>query len=196
MNSAILQCRNLTYRSADGRALVQGVTLDVDRHDRLAIIGPNGAGKSTLLNMMAGLLRRISGDLWLAGRSMARLAPIERARQIAVVGQSDQPDPRLAVIDYVELGRVPHLGRLRRDEERDVVVEALRRTGLLRFHSRSIGSLSGGERKRVQLARAIAQQPKLDEPTNHLDPRARGELLELLGDLGTLSWRCCTTLRW
>lgn len=106
---------------------------------------------------------------------------------MAVVGQTDQPDPRLAVIDYVGLGRVPHAGWRRRSEQLDVVVEALRRTGLLPLLGRTIGSLSGGERQRAQLARAIAQEPKilfLDEPTNHLDPRARSELLELVSQLG------------
>ncbi|TGQ95593.1 ABC transporter ATP-binding protein [Mesorhizobium sp. M8A.F.Ca.ET.208.01.1.1] len=172
---------------ANGRHLVHAVSLSVTSGDRLAIIGPNGAGKTTLLRMLSGMLRPSFGEVKLGGRRLDRISPAERARHIAVVGQSDQPDPRLAVIDYVELGRVPHAGLRGRSEERDIVVDALRRTGLLSLLGRSIGSLSGGERQRAQLARAIAQEPKilfLDEPTNHLDPRARAQLLELVAGFG------------
>lgn len=187
MSAAILECTGLGYSTSGGIVLVHEVELSVGVSDRLAIVGPNGAGKSTLLRLLAGLLRPTSGQVRLEGRPLTGLSPMQRALSVAVVGQTDQPDPRLAVIDYVELGCVPHACLRRKHEERDIVVEALRRTGLLRMLDRSIGSLSGGERQRVQLARAIAQQPKLlflDEPTNHLDPRARGELLELVADLG------------
>ncbi|RWD06161.1 MAG: ABC transporter ATP-binding protein [Mesorhizobium sp.] len=179
MTVALLEARDLCV-TANGRDLVQAVSFSVAAGDRLAIIGPNGAGKTTLLRMLSGMLRPSSGEVKLGGRRLDRISAAERALHIAVVGQTDQPDPRLAVIDYVELGRVPHAGLRRRSEEREIVVDALRRTGLLPLFGRIIGSLSGGE---PQLARAIAQQPKilfLDEPTNHLDPRARGELLDLV----------------
>lgn len=182
MTVALLEARDLCV-TANGRDLVQAVSFSVAAGDRLAIIGPNGAGKTTLLRMLSGMLRPSSGEVKLGGRLLDRISAAERALHIAVVGQTDQPDPRLAVIDYVELGRVPHAGLRRRSEEREIVVDALRRTGLLPLFGRTIGSLSGGERQRAQLARAIAQQPKilfLDEPTNHLDPRARGELLDLV----------------
>lgn len=180
----LLEARGLGA-TANGRALVEDVSLSLAAGERLAIIGPNGAGKTTLLRMLCGALRPSGGEVRLAGRRLDRIAAAERALSIAVVGQTDQPDPRLALIDYVELGRVPHAGLRRRHEDRDIVVEALRRTGLLPLLARTIGSLSGGERQRAQLARAIAQEPKvlfLDEPTNHLDPRARGELLELVAE--------------
>lgn len=186
MTMPLLEARDLCA-TANGRDLVHAVSLSVASGDRLAIIGPNGAGKTTLLRMLSGMLRPSAGEVKLGGRRLDRISTAERALHIAVVGQTDQPDPRLAVIDYVELGRVPHAGLRCRSEERDIVVDALRRTGLLPLLGRAIGSLSGGERQRAQLARAIAQQPKvlfLDEPTNHLDPRARGELLELVAGFG------------
>ncbi|MCR6719454.1 MAG: ABC transporter ATP-binding protein [Chitinophagaceae bacterium] len=176
MSPLLIEARDLGFCSAADLRLVEGVGLSVAAADRLAIIGPNGAGKTILLRMLAGLLRPSSGEIRLEGCLLDRIAPIERARNIAVVGQSDQADPRLAVIDYVELGRVPHAGLREKDGERDIVIGALKRTGLLGMLGRTIGSLSGGERQRVQLARAIAQEPKvlfLDEPTNHLDPRVR-----------------------
>ncbi|WFP74688.1 ABC transporter ATP-binding protein [Mesorhizobium sp. WSM4906] len=182
MMPPVLEARGLGA-TANGRALVDNVSLSLAAGERLAIVGPNGAGKTTLLRMLCGALSPSHGEVRLAGRRLDRITTAERALNIAVVGQTDQPDPRLAVIDYVELGRVPHAGLRRRHHDRDIVVEALRRTGLLPLLARTIGSLSGGERQRAQLARAIAQEPKilfLDEPTNHLDPRARGELLGLV----------------
>ncbi|AZO70148.1 MULTISPECIES: ABC transporter ATP-binding protein [unclassified Mesorhizobium] len=186
MTAQLLEARGLGA-TANGRTLVDDVSLSLTGGERLAIIGPNGAGKTTLLRMLCGALPPSRGEVRLAGRRLDRITAAERALSIAVVGQTDQPDPRLALIDYVELGRVPHAGLRRRHDDRDIVVEALRRTGLLRLLARTVGSLSGGERQRAQLARAIAQEPKilfLDEPTNHLDPRARGELLDLVAGFG------------
>jgi iron complex transport system ATP-binding protein len=183
----LIDARGVGYTVQTAEVLVEDVTLSVTDTDRLAIIGPNGSGKTTLLRMLAGTLRPTQGEVLIEDRRMDKLPPTERARSIAVVGQSDLPDARLAVIDYVELGRVPHHGLRRRSEERDIVVDALKRTGLLPMLARPLGSLSGGERQRAQLARAIAQEPKvlfLDEPTNHLDPRARGEMLQLVAGLG------------
>ncbi|AZO08514.1 ABC transporter ATP-binding protein [Mesorhizobium sp. M3A.F.Ca.ET.080.04.2.1] len=182
----LLEARSLTA-VAGGKLLVDGVSLSLTPGERLAIVGPNGAGKTTLLRMLCGALRPASGEVRLAGRRLDRITQGERALSMAVVGQADQPDPRVTLIDYVELGRVPHIGIRRKREDRDIVVDALRRTGLLPLLCRTIGSLSGGERERAQLARAMAQEPKilfLDEPTNHLDPRARGDLLDLVADFG------------
>ncbi|WP_245469816.1 ABC transporter ATP-binding protein, partial [Mesorhizobium sp. M7A.F.Ca.MR.362.00.0.0] len=156
MSTVMLEAHDVGFRSLAGQSLVEDVSLRVEAGDRLAIIGPNGAGKTTLLRMLAGMVRPGLGEIRLGGRRLDHLAAIDRARKIAVVGQSDQPDPRLAVIDYVELGRVPHVGLRRRSEERDIVVEALKRTGMLKMLDRVIGSLSGGERQRAQIARAIA----------------------------------------
>ena len=186
MTASLLEARGLTA-TANGRILVDNVSLSLAAGQRLAIVGPNGAGKTTLLRMLCGALAPSGGEARLSGRRLDRLSSAERALSVAVVGQTDQSDPRLALIDYVELGRVPHAGLRRRREDRDIVVEALRRTGLLPLLDRSIGSLSGGERQRAQLARAVAQEPRilfLDEPTNHLDPRARAELLDMVAGFG------------
>ncbi|PLP57199.1 ABC transporter ATP-binding protein [Mesorhizobium loti] len=187
MSTAVLQAHDLSYRPETGVTLVEDVGLDVCPGQRLAIIGPNGAGKTTLMRMLCGMLKPSSGLVSLDNEPLDRLPMAERARRIAVVGQSDQPDAQLGVSDYVGLGRIPHAGLRRRSDDRDVVLDALERTGLLALRERRMGSLSGGERQRAQLARAIAQQPHvlfLDEPTNHLDPRGRGELLEFVARLG------------
>ncbi|TIT20663.1 MAG: ABC transporter ATP-binding protein, partial [Mesorhizobium sp.] len=118
----LLEARELSA-TANGQCLVSAVSLSVAAGDRLAIIGPNGAGKTTLLRMLCGTLRPSAGDVRFSGRRLETFSAAERALHMAVVGQTDQPDPRLAVIDYVELGRVPHAGLRRRSEQRDIAVE-------------------------------------------------------------------------
>lgn len=181
-----LAAHNLTFHAAGGAAIVDAVSLDIRTGDRLAIIGPNGAGKTTLLKLMCGMSRPSSGSILLDGQPLQALKPIDRARQIAVVGQADQPDRRISVRDYVALGRIPHATRRTRAEEAELIDAAMERTGLSSLAKREMGLLSGGERQRAQIARALAQEPRilfLDEPTNHLDPRARGALLALVAEL-------------
>lgn len=183
---AVLSATNLGYQARGNEILVENVTLSVGAGERLAIIGPNGAGKTTLLRMLAGMLKPGSGRVDLFGGDISAMKPGERAKKIAVVGQTDQPDPRVRVWDYVGLGRVPHSGAMSRAEEWAVIRNALERVGLEAMRDREIGTLSGGEKQRAQIARALAQQPRLlflDEPTNHLDPRARGDLLDLVAGL-------------
>ncbi|PZO82475.1 MAG: ABC transporter ATP-binding protein [Mesorhizobium amorphae] len=184
--TSLLQATSLSFRGDGGAALVEDVSISVRAGDRLAIIGPNGAGKTTLLRMLSGMLRPHRGAVLLEGDDLSRMKPIARARRIAVVGQSDQPDLRLSVWDYVGLGRIPHTGLRSRSVEWGIINDALRAAGLESFRDRAVATLSGGERQRAQIARAIAQSPDLlflDEPTNHLDPRARAELLALVAGL-------------
>ncbi len=186
MSQPLLRAEGLGYRAPGGQALLADVSLDIHAGDRLAIIGPNGSGKTTLLRLLAGLHRPAAGTVNLHGRALSGLAPAERALDMAVVGQVDVPDHRLALRDYVGLGRIPHHGRRPKAGDRAIVEAAMVRTGLDAFAHRAIGSLSGGERQRAQIARALAQEPKilfLDEPTNHLDPRARAELMRLVASL-------------
>ncbi|PWV95643.1 iron complex transport system ATP-binding protein [Hoeflea marina] len=186
MTVPLLSASALGFSTAAGEPILQDISLDISVGDRLAIIGPNGAGKTTLLRLLSGMALPGAGSVSLLGRPIAAMPPSERARIVAVVGQSDQPDRRIEVRDYVELGRIPHAGRLSRSAHAALVSEALERTGLVALANREMGSLSGGERQRAQIARALAQEPRilfLDEPTNHLDPRARGTLLELVAEL-------------
>ncbi|MGA1834183.1 ABC transporter ATP-binding protein [Rhizobium wenxiniae] len=184
---ALLSGEGICFGASDGTRILHDISLRVGAGDRLAIVGPNGAGKTSLLQILAGLVFPNAGHVEIGGSNLADLHPAERARTIAVVGQSDQPDRRLTLYDYVALGRIPHSGRLARRIDRDLIQDAIERTGLSRLITRGMGSLSGGERQRAHIARALVQQPRilfLDEPTNHLDPRARGDLLGLIARLG------------
>lgn len=184
--TALIAAHEVSYAPARGSAILSGVSIALKPGSRLAIIGPNGAGKTTLLRLLAGITTPTQGRVDLLGRPFTATRPVERARLVAVVGQTDQPDPRITLRDYVGLGRIPHGVRACREESRAIVERAVVRTGLGHLVSREMGGLSGSERQRAQIARALAQEPRvlfLDEPTNHLDPRARGDLLGLVTEL-------------
>ncbi len=173
----------------DGVPIVGGAFLQAAPGELLGIVGPNGSGKSTLLRTMYRALRPahgtvhvMSGDVW---SGTAR----ESARRIAAVVQEAGSDFTLTVIDVVAMGRNPHKRSLERDSADDLqtCLDALERTGASRFADRDFDTLSGGEKQRVLLARAIAQQPRLlvlDEPTNHLDIRFQLDLLNVIRGLG------------
>jgi iron complex transport system ATP-binding protein len=171
----------------DGREVLQGLTLRLPPGGWLALIGPNGAGKSTALLAAAGLLPH-RGEVTVDGVDRRRLAPGELARRLAYVAQEPILPPDMPVVDYVLLGRRPHLPYLGRESRRDlaVVADVLDRLDLTLLADRRLGSLSGGERQRAVLARALAQQPRvllLDEPTSALDLGSQQRALELLDRL-------------
>jgi iron complex transport system ATP-binding protein len=154
----------------------------------VAILGPNASGKSTLVRLISGTLAPLSGRVELDGEETSRLEVRERARRIAVVHQeSPMLYPALAG-DYVLQGRHPYGRALRFSNKEDIEIarSALAQVGADHLVGRILGELSGGEKQRVILARALAQQPRLillDEPTLHLDIGAQVELLERLRQL-------------
>jgi iron complex transport system ATP-binding protein len=154
----------------------------------VAILGPNASGKSTLLRLIAGTILPLSGRVELDGEETSRLDVRTRAQRIAVVHQeSPIVYPALAG-DFVLQGRFPYGRALRfaSREDLEIARNALAQVGGEHLSKRTIGELSGGEKQRVILARALAQQPRLillDEPTLHLDIGAQVELLERLRQL-------------
>jgi iron complex transport system ATP-binding protein len=154
----------------------------------VAILGPNASGKSTLLRLIAGTIAPLSGRVELDGEETSRLDVRTRAQRIAMVHQeSPFVYPALAG-DFVLQGRYPYGRALRFANREDVEIarNALSQVGGEHLAKRTIGELSGGEKQRVILARALAQQPRLillDEPTLHLDIGAQVELLERLRQL-------------
>lgn len=178
---------DVSLRTRQGTALVSGVTLSVPAGSHWAVVGPNGAGKTSLLRLVTGQAAASTGEVRLDGHPIAALSAQQRARRIAVVAQTDHPDLRLTLRDYVGLGRLPHRGRVADARHGQVVAESLTKSGIAHLADRPLATLSGGERQRGALARALAQEPGLlvlDEPTNHLDPRARADMLSLVRELG------------
>ena len=182
----LLDVRGITV-TIDGKTLVDDVDVTVEAGEVVGLVGPNGAGKSTLLRAATGV-RASSGTAYLEGRALADVPRAELYRMLAVVQQLPEAPLSMTVADLVMLGRFPHLGLFRRESERDheIVRGAMARTGCAAFADRMLGTLSGGERRRAFIARALAQEPRLlllDEPTANLDADAQAQILELLRDL-------------
>jgi iron complex transport system ATP-binding protein len=172
----------------DGRAVIDGVSLEVAPGDVVALIGPNGAGKSTLIRAASGLMRPARGRVTVDGREVHRLAPGERARRIAVVPQAVRLPEAFTVLDAVLMGRTAYLGWVGRetDADREAALSAMRRTSIDGLAARRIGELSGGEQQLVLVARALAQSAPvllMDEPTAHLDLGHQARILGLVRDL-------------
>jgi len=172
-----------------GTPILHDVSLSVAPGEFVGLIGPNGSGKSTLLRTIYRSVRPTSGSVLLGDADVWSISARSAARHTAAVLQNSPTPPGLTVREVAALGRTPHKGMFDRETsaDREIVTDALDRTGMLDYADRIYGSLSGGERQRVLLARALAQQPSLlvlDEPTNHLDIRARFELLELVHTVG------------
>jgi iron complex transport system ATP-binding protein len=166
-------------------AAVSGVTLDLRPGKLVGIIGPNGAGKSTLIRALLGLVKPVSGSVTIDGVRIASLSRREIARRIAYLPQGQTLHWPLLVERLAALGRMPHLGplsRLSADDEA-LVDAALARADVLHLKGRIATELSGGERARVLLARALAVgAPALvaDEPLAALDPGHQIDVMDLL----------------
>jgi len=170
-----------------GQPVVDGIDASVAEGEWLALIGPNGAGKTTLLRAIARLVS-FSGLIALGGRSIREMARVELARLIAVVPQEPSTPPWMTVGEYVLLGRTPHLGPLAKESRRDreAAARALARLDLLGYEERRLGTLSGGEKQRAVVARALAQEARivlLDEPTAALDIGHQQQAFDLLDTL-------------
>lgn len=164
------------------RPALEDVSLAVESGSLLAVVGPNGAGKSTLLKVMAGLLTPWSGRVEILGG-----APGREAHRVAYVPQAETVDWSFPVTvgDVVMMGRYPLLGPLHRPgrEDRRHVSEALEKVGMSAHRQTQIGRLSGGQRRRVFLARALAADPAvylLDEPVTGIDVTTQEDMMDIL----------------
>ena len=156
--------------------------------DLNVLIGPNASGKSTLMKLLAGMLRPLSGRVEVDGTEVGEFDPRTRARRIALVQQESELLFPLRVWEYVLQGRYPYGRRLRFESAEDCLLagNALAQVGADALRDRWMDHLSGGEKQRAILARALAQQPSLlllDEPTQHLDIGGKVELLRRLRKL-------------
>lgn len=184
----MIDVEDLTVRAGEVGILTE-VSLDVTDGEFLAVVGPNGAGKTTLLRAMGGLETPDSGRVTVDGRALRELSARETGRLVARVPQETEFGFDFTVREIVEMGRTPYRPRLRRNPDPggpERVGEALDRTETASLADRSVEGLSGGEKQRVLLARALAQQAPvllLDEPTANLDINHQVRTLELVGGL-------------
>jgi iron complex transport system ATP-binding protein len=185
----ILEARGITvrYRRRPSVAL-HAVSCQVSGSELVAVVGPNGSGKTTLIRALLGLLPVEQGSVLIDNRPVGQWPRRLLAQVVGVVGQQEEAVFPLSVAETVMLGRYARLGPLAapRPEDRAAVQGALERCDIAGLADRSIDSLSGGEWKRVRIARALAQEPRalvLDEPTASLDVRHEMELFELFREL-------------
>lgn len=181
--SAALQCIDLSVRLG-GLAILHDLNLALPSGLWTSIVGPNGAGKSTLLKALAGLLPH-TGAVMLDGRPLSQWGNKTRARQLAWLGQNETSADDLTVWDVAMLGRLPHQAWLSPPSPADLVAveRALRATQAWDWRARTLGQMSGGERQRVLLARALAVESEvllMDEPLANLDPPHQADWLALV----------------
>jgi len=184
MEGHMLTIKSLSVRYGQ-RLVLDGISLCLNRGEVLAVIGPNGVGKSTLIRSISGVLQPCGGDITIDGNPLSGMSHGERARLLAVVPQASYLPEVFTVYQTVLLGRTAYMNffgkAAPKDHER--VVGALEQTNTLDLAERLIGELSGGEKQRVLLARAMAQGAPyllLDEPTTFLDLQHQSGLLNLV----------------
>ncbi len=182
-----LQLRQVDFSYLDGLVL-HNIDLSIKAGEMVGLLGPNGSGKTTLLKLASGILKPAQGEIRLDGYSISQLSRKSIARKVAVVPQQFHIPFAFTTGEVVMLGRTPFFRALAEESEADrrLVNSALEQVGISELVERRFDELSGGERQKVILAMALAQQPKLlllDEPTVHLDIAHQMEILELVRGL-------------
>ncbi len=182
-----LQIRQVEYSYFNGTVL-HNITIHVKSGEMVGLLGPNGSGKTTLIKLASGVLKPNQGDISLDGSSLSHLSRKFIARNIAVVPQQFHVPFAFTVNEIVMLGRIPFVKAFTEESETDrqAVNNALGLVAITELQRRRFEELSGGERQKVILAMALAQQPRLillDEPIVHLDISHQLEILELLRNL-------------
>jgi len=185
----LLTCTNLTIGYRNQKSVIKEVSKDLNlnlvRGELVCLIGPNGSGKSTLIRTLAGIQPPLQGDVWLCDRNIDDLSSDEKAKSFSVVLTTPVQAGYLTAFDIVALGRFPYTnwaGRLT-EPDKKIVVSALASVGAGDLAQRFIHELSDGERQKVMIARALAQEPELmvlDEPTAYLDLPHKIETMRIL----------------
>lgn len=192
MNTPVLEAKSLAIGYKQKRRpaslISEDLGLDLKRGEIVCLIGPNGVGKSTLLRTLAGLQPPLAGEVLVEGKDIAELGIQERAQRIGIVLTERVDVGMLTSFALVSLGRHPYTDWTGRLADRDVEITlwAFDAVGATDLINRFVGQLSDGERQKVMIARALAQEPNviiLDEPTAYLDLPRRVEILGVLKDL-------------
>jgi len=190
-----IELKNVNISIPD-RILVENLNITLKTKEFVAILGQNGCGKSLTLHTIAGLREPSSGEIFLEGKEMKDFKRKEIAKKLGLLTQDSDDVFPSTVFDSVLIGRHPHIGIFNNESNEDVqiVKKALDRVGLYELKDREVNSLSGGEKRRLNIAQVIAQDPNiylLDEPTNHLDPFHQ---LQILNIFHTIVKKKCTII--
>ena len=179
-----LETRGITY-SIDGKIIIDGIDISVKEGELVGIVGPNGCGKSTLLKNIYKVFTPDSGAAFIDGEDLSKLSNRKTAKKMSVMQQENIVDFDMTVYDMVMLGRFAHqkLFSGSSEEDRTIVNEYIKEVGLSGYENRHFLSLSGGEKQRTLVARALSQKASLillDEPTNHLDIGYQYQIMNIL----------------
>jgi iron complex transport system ATP-binding protein len=186
---SIISAENIHFSYA-AKPVMKKVSFTIDEAQIVAIIGPNGSGKTTLLKIINGTLFPDAGQMLIDGKDASRWSRKDLAQKVAIVPQETAVVFPFYAEEIVLMGRFPHLNNYRFEDKKDyrIVHEAMEKTDTLAFAARRFDELSAGERQRVLIARALAQEPKvllLDESTVFLDLKHQAQFLALLRQLNT-----------
>lgn len=181
----MLEIRDLQFHYPGGPDVLKSVSFELEEGRFLAVLGNNGAGKSTMLKCFNKILFPDSGSVRLDGNEILNMSTREVAKRIAFVAQT-VPNTQMTVHDMVMLGRRPYMRWGFTEDDHRIVHEAMDSLNMLHMRGRFLNELSGGERQKVMLSRALAQQPKLmllDEPTSSLDIKNQYQVLNIVRDI-------------
>lgn len=167
-----LQIKNLSFGYKKNQMILNNINLEIKQGEILGILGPNGTGKTTFIKCINNIHKPNEGRILYDGNNIMNLSQLNIAKIIAYVPQYTNNFFPMNVIDTVMMGRMPYVKKNYSDEDKEIVFSIIKKMNLEKFAFRNIKEMSGGERQRVFIARAMAQQPKiiiLDEPTSSLD---------------------------
>lgn len=186
----MIALRDVTGGYTKQTAIVHDLSFTVDKGSFFALLGPNGSGKTTIIRLIMGAFSLHKGEILIDGKSISKYKSKELAKKVAVMTQENEVGLDFTVQEIVNLGRYPHqssiLFKENNEHDDEIVEQVMKQTNVSYMKDQPFSSLSGGEKQRVLLAKALAQEPSvllLDEPTNHLDVRHTIELLDLLKQL-------------
>ncbi|WP_166421306.1 ABC transporter ATP-binding protein [Pseudoalteromonas sp. Z1A8] len=188
LNTPLLNVKNVSWGIAN-KSILNNINLQISPGKFVGLIGPNGAGKSSLLRCLYRFNRPISGQITFNNHDIWQLKSEDYAKQVAVVLQETPSQFNLSVFDVIALGLTPHKSLFSSitNIDKQKIIQAINTVGLVDHIDQSFESLSGGEKQRALIARAIVQQPQLlimDEPTSHLDVKYQIQVMELAKSLG------------
>jgi iron complex transport system ATP-binding protein len=180
-----LKVRDIEFSYKSGPSVLKDIHMEVDAHEILTILGPNGVGKSTLLKCLNGLLKARRGTVMVDGEEIHKMKRVEVAKRVGYVPQRADVS-KITVFDSVLLGRKPHITWDVSSKDIEITKDAVNCLGLDALSLKYIDEVSGGELQKVQLARALVQEPKvllLDEPTSSLDLCNQHRIMATLVDV-------------
>lgn len=183
-----LEASHISYQIKD-KLIIEDINIRTKNKEIVGLLGPNGSGKSTFLKTVYRVLKPNSGTIVLSGKNIEQISSKELFRQLAIVSQENHGEFEFTAMEVVMMGRYPFKGNLEKENQHDIqiVENALQQVDMWDYRDHIFVTLSGGEKQRTLIARALAQTPQyliLDEPTNHLDVHHQMETMDLLKQLG------------